>query len=202
MGNIFLEDGRRVTVTFLELVPLTVTQVKTAGGRDSYSAIQVGFDPVPGHRLTRAEVGHQKKIKGRPFRRLTEMRIENPSDFHVDQKLALDFIKQGDRVVIQATSKGRGFTGVVKRYHFRGAPGSHGTSKVHRKPMSAGGTDAARVFRGTRKPGHMGAEKCTVKNLVVALLDTENGIIALRGAIPGPPGGLVRIIPLATGARG
>ncbi|HDS30015.1 MAG TPA: 50S ribosomal protein L3 [Firmicutes bacterium] len=197
MGNIFLEDGLRVSVTFLELVPLTVTQVKHADKKDGYSAVQVGYDPVPGHRLTRAEAGHQKLIKDKVFRRLTEIRVDNPSDFTVNQTLGFDIVNPGDKVDVRGTSKGRGFTGAMKRHNFHGQSGSHGTSKVHRKPMSAGATDAARVFKGTRKPGRMGAETCTVKNLEVALIDTEKGVIALKGSVPGPNGVLVRIIPLA-----
>ncbi len=202
MGNIFKTDGARIPVTYLELVPLTVTQVKTDEGGDGYSAIQVGYDPVPGHRLTRAEVGHQSGISGKPFRKLAEMRVHNPSDFRIDQKLGFDSVKVGDIVNVSGTSKGRGFTGVMKRHGFHGAPASHGTSKTHRKPMSSGGTDAARVFKGTKKPGHMGAVTCTVKNLEIILLDQESGIIAIKGAVPGPSGGLVRIIPLALTAGG
>ena len=197
MGNIFKADGARVPVTFLELIPLTVTQIKTGDGRDGYSAIQVGYDPVPGHRLTRAPVGHQSGISGKPFRKLVEMRVENPSNFQIDQKLGFDSVKVGDRVNVSGTSKGRGFAGVMKRHGLHGSSASHGTSKTHRKPMSSGATDAARVFRGTRKPGHMGAATCTVKNLEVVLLDEESGIIAIKGAVPGPSGGLVKIIPIA-----
>lgn len=203
MGNLFQEDGTRVPVTFLELVPLTVTQVKRKDGRDGYSAVQVGWDRVPGHRLTRPQLGHLKSIKGMPFRRLQEMRVDNADAFQVSQELDFDILKVGDRVDVVGTSKGRGFAGGMKRHHFHGQSSSHGTSKVHRKPMSSGATDAARVFRGTKKPGHMGASGCTVKNLEVMLLDDEAGIIALKGAVPGPSGGILRIIPRTrgTGAR-
>ena len=195
MGNIFRKDGSRVSVTFVELMPLTVTQVKRRDGRDKYSAIQVGYDRVPGHRLSRAEVGHQKNIEGKPFKRLAELRVDEPSAFEVGKEVGFKFVKKGDKVDVIGTSKGRGFAGVVKRYHFRGAPASHGTSQVHRKAMSGGGTDAARVFRGTRKPGHMGAIGCTVKNLEIVLLDEKTGILAVKGAIPGPSGGFIRILP-------
>jgi len=199
MGNLFREDGTRVPVTFVELVPLTVTQVKRADGPDGYSAIQVGWDPVEGHRLTRAEVGHQKKISGKPRRKLTEMRVDDPGSFTVDQKVGWDHLKEGDRIDVVGQSKGRGFAGGMKRHHFHGQSSSHGTSKTHRKPMSSGATDAARVFKGTRKPGHMGDQGVTVRNLEVVLIDTKNGVVAIRGAVPGPSGGLLRLIPSAQG---
>jgi len=195
MGNVFKEDGNRTTVTFVELIPLTVTQVKKADGPDGYSAIQVGWDPVPGHRLTRAEVGHQKDISGKPRRRLAEIRLENPNDFEVNQEIRWDHLKVGDIVDVIGTSKGRGFTGVMKRHGFHGAPASHGTSKTHRKPMSAGATDAARVFKGQKMPGHMGHAQVKIQNLEIMLIDEEQGIVAVKGAVPGPNGGILRIIP-------
>lgn len=196
MGNIFQDDGTRIPVTFIELIPLTVTQVKSKDGPDKYSAIQVGWDPVKGHKLTRPEVGHQKKIDGKPRRRLTEMLVDDPSGFEINQQLGWDLFKVGDIVDVTGTSKGRGFTGVMKRYGFHGAPASHGTSKTHRKPMSAGATDAARVFKGKKNPGHMGNVRVTVKNLEIMLLDEDSGIIAVKGAIPGPSGILVRLKPV------
>jgi large subunit ribosomal protein L3 len=196
MGNLFRDDGTRVPVTYVEIVPMTVTQVKRQDGPDGYSAIQVGWDPVAGHRLTRAEVGHQKKIDGKPFKNLMEIRVDDPSQFEINQKLNLGAIKIGDKVKVVGTSKGRGFAGGMKRHHFRGQSGSHGTSKTHRKPMSAGATDAARVFKGVRKPGHMGNVTVTVKNLEIAMVDAEKGLVAVTGAVPGPSGGILRIIPV------
>ncbi len=196
MGNIFQDDGKRIPVTFIELISLTVTQVKSKDGPDKYSAIQVGWDPVEGHKLTRPEVGHQKKIDGKPRKRLTEMLVDDTSGFEINQQLGWDILKVGDIIDVTGTSKGRGFTGVMKRYGFRGAPASHGTSKTHRKPMSAGATDAARVFKGKKNPGHMGNERVTVKNLEIMLLDEDSGIIAVKGSVPGPTGILVRLRPV------
>lgn len=196
MGNIFQDDGKRIPVTFIELIPLTVTQVKTKDGPDKYSAIQVGWDPVEGHKLTRAEVGHQKKIDGKPRKRLTEMLVDDTSGYEVNQQLGWDLLKVGDIIDVTGTSKGRGFTGVMKRYGFHGAPASHGTSKTHRKPMSAGATDAARVFKGKKNPGHMGNVRVTVRNLEIMLLDEDSGIIAVKGSVPGPTGILVRLRPV------
>lgn len=202
MGNIFRDDGTRLAVTFVELLPLRVTQVKRADGPDGYSALQVGYDPVEGHRLSRAEVGHQDQISGKPMRYLTEMKVDDPSQYSVNQKLDWDLVKEGDRVDVVGVSKGRGFAGGMKRHGFHGQSSSHGTSKTHRKPMSSGATDAARVFKGTKKPGHMGAERVTVGNLEVVMMDGDSGIVAISGAVPGPSGGLLRIIPRETGQSG
>jgi large subunit ribosomal protein L3 len=201
MANIFGTDGSSIAVTFVELIPLTVTQIKKTGGKDKYNAIQVGYKRVPGHRLSRPEVGHLKKIEGKPFKHLMEMRIDDLSGFEVGQELGFDLLKVGDAIKVVGTSKGCGFAGVVKRYHFRGQSRTHGTSQVHRKPMSGGGTDAARVFKGTKKPGHMGAISSSVRNLKVALIDTDSSIMAIKGAVPGPSGGLLRIIPLKANGR-
>jgi large subunit ribosomal protein L3 len=179
-----------------------VVQVKREDGPDKYSAIQVGWDPVPGHRLTRAEVGHQKKIDGKPRRHLHEMRVEDTSKFEPNQEYPIDFVKVGDKVDVVGRSKGRGFAGGMKRHGFHGQSSSHGTSKTHRKPMSSGATDAARVFKGTKKPGHMGHENVTVKNLEIVLLDEAKGVVAIKGAVPGPSGGLIRIIPTNPAQRG
>ena len=200
MGNIFREDGSRVPVTFIVLLPLTVTRVKRKDGRDRYSAVQVGYDRVAGHRLSRAEVGHQKQIEGKPFKNLREMRVDDTSAFSVGMPIGYDTVKVGDIVNVIGTSKGRGFTGVVKRYHFHGQSRTHGVSMCHRKPMSGGATDAARVFRGTRKPGRMGNIGCTVKNLEVIMLDQQKGVVAIKGAVPGPSGGHLRIIPALAGS--
>jgi len=202
MGNIFRDDGTRLAVTFVELVPLRVIQVKRADGHDGYSALQVGYDPIEGHRLTRAEVNHQREISGKPMRYLTEMKVDDPSQYSVNQKLDWDLVKEGDRVDVVGVSKGRGFAGGMKRHGFHGQSSSHGTSKTHRKPMSSGATDAARVFKGTKKPGHMGAERVTVRNLEVVMMDGDSGVVAISGAVPGPSGGLLRIIPRETGQSG
>ena len=194
MGNVFNDDGTRIPVTFVELIPLTITQVKSRES-DGYNAIQVGYDRVHGYRLTRPEVGHQKKISGKPFRHLAEMRVNEIGEFKVNDELGFDIVKTGDIIDVTATSKGRGFAGGMKRHGFHGQSSSHGTKRVHRRPMSSGATDAARVFKGTRKPGHMGAETCTVKNLEVVLLDGESGILAVKGAVPGPSGVIVRLRP-------
>ena len=201
MGNVFREDGTRVPVTFVELVPLVVTQVKRKDGPDGYSAIQVGWDQVPAHKLTKPELGHQKSLQGMPFRRLKEFRVDDVSGYQVGQMLGFDSLKVGDKVKVTGISKGRGFAGVVKRYHFRGQSRTHGTSQVHRKPMSSGATDAARVFKGTRKPGHMGNVRVTIRNLEVVFLDKDTGIAGIKGAVPGPPGGFLTILPGNSGSE-
>jgi large subunit ribosomal protein L3 len=201
MGNLFHEDGSTSAVTFVELIPMTVTQIKKSDGKDKYSAIQIGYHRVPGHKLSRPEVGHLKSIEGKPFKYLMEMRVEDLSGYEIGKAISTDFVKIGDVIKVVGTSKGRGFAGAMKRYHFHGQPASHGVSQVHRKPMSGGATDAARVFKGTKKPGHMGACSATVKNLKIAMIDEKSGIVAIKGAVPGPSGGLLRIIPQKSGAK-
>jgi large subunit ribosomal protein L3 len=209
MTTILSDDGSCVPVTIVEFVPMTVIQVKTEA-KDGYCAIQVGYDPTKTHRVNKAEKVHQatdvtrdKKSKisdikfhaGGPFRRLKEFRIDNPQDYKPGQVIIPDFISEGTVVDAVGTTKGKGFAGAVKRYHFRGQSRSHGTSKTHRKPMSAGATDAARCFKGKRGPGHMGVAHHTEKNLVVVKVDSDLNLFAIRGAVPGPDGGEIIIKP-------
>jgi len=209
MTTILEDDGSCIPVTIVEFVPMTVIQVKTKA-TDGYGAIQVGYDTTRVHRVNKAEKVHQatdvtrdKKGKisdikfheGGPFKKLKEFRIDNPQDYAPGQVIIPDFITEGTVVDAIGITKGKGFAGAVKRYHFRGQSRSHGTSKTHRKPMSAGATDAARCFKGKRGPGHMGFGRHTEKNLVVVKVDNELKLFALRGAVPGPDGGEIIIKP-------
>jgi large subunit ribosomal protein L3 len=190
------EDGSTTPVTFIELYPLVVTQVKTPE-TDGYWALQVGWDRVKGHRLTKPELGHLKGIEGLPCKRLVEFRLENPAEHQVGDVLPWDIVEKGLKVKVTGITKGRGFTGVMKRHGFHGACASHGVSKVHRKPMSSGATDAARVFKGTKKPGRYGNTRSTVLNIEVVDLDPESGLLVLKGSVPGATGGMVHIVPFA-----
>jgi len=209
MTTILADDGASIPVTLVEYFPMTVIQIKTEA-TDGYNAIQIGYRPTKPHRISNAERVHQamevkrnknKKAEnvvfheGGPFAALKEFRIENPKDFQLGQVIKPDFIAEGSLVDAIGITKGKGFDGAVKRYHFRGAPRSHGTSKTHRKPMSAGGTDAARCFKGKRGPGHMGDARHTEKNLLVVKVDEDLCLFALRGAVPGPDGGEIIIKP-------
>ncbi len=144
------------------------------------------------HGINRPEAGHLKKNKLPMRRHLRECRMDGVGEMAVGETVTVAVFEAGDMVDVSATSKGKGFQGVVKRYHWHGADMTHG-SMVHRKPQSAGATDPARVFKGVGRPGHMGAEKVTVKRLRVVRVDPERNLLIIRGAVPGPNGGLLTI---------
>ena len=194
MTTIPNDDGSRTPVTLVELQPLVVTQVKTPE-TDGYWALQVGWGQVAGHRITKPELGHQKGIEGLPRKHLAEFRLDGPSDHQVGDQLPWDIVLPGAKVKVVGFTKGRGFTGVMKRHGFHGADASHGEEKVHRRPMSSGSTDAARVFKGTKRPGRYGNVKSSVLNVKVVELDGENGLLVLKGSVPGANGGTITIVP-------
>ena len=169
MSTVFDDDGLAIPVTLLEMGPCTVVQVKKASGPDGYNSIQLGYEPVKLRKLTKPMQGHfEKKGIKDGFRVLQEFPVQNPEEFEPGRQITAEEIFQENTTVkVRGTSKGAGFAGGVKRHGFRGAPATHGASKVHRKPMSGGATDAARVFKGKRGPGHMGNARVTVKNLQI-----------------------------------
>jgi len=189
MTQVFDSEGHVVPVTVIEAGPCTVVQKKTVE-TDSYAAIQVGYGDVKESRLNKPMLGHFRKHGVEPKRVLREFRGE--TDLSVGDKITVDIFSEGDLVDVTGISKGKGFQGVVKRHHFHGGPMSHG-SMVHRKPQSSGATDAARVFKGVRKPGHMGHERVTVKRLKVVRVLPEKNLLLVKGAVPGPNGGLVTV---------
>ncbi len=191
MTQIFDEGGRVVPVTVIAVEPSVVTQVKSLE-TDGYSAAQIGYEDVKDSRLTRPEQGHLAKAGVRPKRFLREVAIQDGETVTVGQELRADIFAAGEKVQITGTSKGKGFAGVMKRHGFHGAEMTHG-SMIHRKPMSAGATDAARVFKGTKRPGRMGNERVTQQGLKVVQVDLDRNLLLVRGAIPGANGGLVLI---------
>lgn len=192
MTQIFDETGLAIPVTLVEAGPCYVTQVRTPE-KDGYSAVQLGFDEVKPKRLTGGEKGHLKKNNLAPLRFLREFRSKDPQVNEGDEVKVSQFA-MGDMVDVIGTSKGRGFQGGVKRYHFAGGPKTHGQSDRHRAPGSRGsGTTPGRVYKGSRGPGHMGDDRVTVQNLKVVFVDEERNLLGVRGAIPGPRGGLVMI---------
>jgi large subunit ribosomal protein L3 len=192
MTQIFDEKGAAIPVTLIEAGPCYVTQVR-APEVDGYSAVQLGFNEVKPKRLTGGELGHLKRNSLPPLRFLREFRMKNPEVKEGDQ-VTVEVFSVGERVDVVGTSKGRGFQGGVKRYHFRGGPKTHGQSDRHRAPGSRGaGTTPGRVFKGARGPGHMGNDRVTAQNLGVAVVDLERNLIGVKGAIPGSRGGLVMI---------
>jgi len=192
MTQIFDETGQAIPVSVIEAGPCVVTQVKTPE-KDGYVAVQVGFEEISPKRVNKPMKGHFKKANVPPMRYLREVPVDDISTLSVGATIHVaDVFKPGDKVKVTGTSKGRGFQGVVKRHHFHGGPQSHG-SMIHRKPQSSGATDAARTFKGVKKPGHMGAERVTQKGLTVVRVDAERNLLLVRGAVPGANGGLLII---------
>lgn len=206
MTQIIDDDGTVTPVTVIQAGPCYVTQLKSKDS-DGYNAVQIGFDEVKEKRLSRAEQGHlgllktdkkhnkRKKAFGVPsLRHLREYRTDDLSEYELGQALTVETFANGDRVDISGNTKGRGFTGVVKRYGFRGGPKTHGQSDRHRAPGSIGSTSSmARVIKGLRMAGRSGNERFTAQNLEVVRIDPERNLIAVRGAVPGTKGGLVMV---------
>ena len=192
MTQIFDEAGHVVPVTLIEAGPCTVVQKKTAE-KDGYDAIQLGYQTVPERKLTKPELGHQKKAGLEEFKKvLKEFALEDCSKFEVGDKLTAEIFAEGDYVDVTGISKGHGYQGVVKRHGAARLKETHGTGPVHRHAGSMGsGTDPSRIFKGKIGAGQMGNEQVTVLNLDVVKVDAELGLIAVRGAIPGPKGGIV-----------
>jgi large subunit ribosomal protein L3 len=190
MTQIFDDTGVAYPVTLIEAGPCYVTQIRRPE-KEGYSAVQLGFSEVHPKRLTGGELGHFKTSELPPLRFLREFRTSN-LDVSVGDVVKVDMFTPGERVDVVGTSKGKGFAGSVKRYHFRGGPKTHGQSDRHRAPGSRGaGTTPGRVYKGARGAGHMGDERVTVQSLKVVLVDAERNLIGVHGAVPGPKGGLV-----------
>ena len=192
MTQIFDKEGVAIPVTVIEAGPCYVTQVRTPEN-DGYSAVQLGFLEVKPKRLTGGQLGHLKRNNLSPLRYLREFRVKTP-DVQEGDKVTVDSFAVGEKVDVIGTSKGKGFQGAVKRYHFAGGPKTHGQSDRHRAPGSRGsGTTPGRVYKGARGPGHMGDDRVTASGLKVVLVDTERNLIGVRGAVPGAKGGVVLI---------
>ncbi len=167
MTRIFDKNGNVIPVTLIEVGPCTITQIKTKDGKEKYNAVQMGFQPAKMEKMNKPMAGKFKKAGVKTaFKVLREFRTEQIDDVKVGDELTAEMIfKENTKVKVVGTSIGRGFAGGMKRHNFRGSEDSHGAEKVHRRPMSGGATDAQRVFKGKRGPGHMGAARVTVRNL-------------------------------------
>ena len=191
MTQIFDENGKVIPVTVIEAGPCTVVQKKTVES-DGYDSIQLGFQGIKEHKLTKPELGHMKKAGVSAKKYLKEFRLDDTSAYNVGDELKADVFAEGDKIDVTGTSKGKGYAGVIKRYGAGRTPTSHGGGPVHRHAGSMGsGTDPSRIFKGKMGAGHMGAEQVTIQNLDVVKVDPELNLIAVRGAIPGPKGGIV-----------
>ena len=193
MTQIFDENGNVIPVTVIEAGPCTVVQKKTAEGKDGYDAVQLGFVDVAEKKLTKAEAGHFKKNDLSLKRYLKEFRLEDVSGYNVGDTVAADIFAAGEKVDITGITKGRGYTGVVKRWGHHILRMTHGTGPIHRQVGSQGSIDPARVFKNMKMPGQYGNEQVTVLNLAVVKVDAEKNLIAVKGAIPGARGGVVYI---------
>ncbi len=184
MSQIFDKNGNIVPVTVIEVGHCFVTQTKTRE-KDNYEATQIGFEQLKDKKIKQPQ-------KNKPYRYIREFRINNP-ELKLGDKISIDIFKEGDVVKISGISKGRGFQGVVKRHGFKGGPASHGHRHVLRRPGSIGGSFPERVVKGRKMPGHMGVDRISVTNLKIVKVDPENNLLAVKGAIPGPNGGLIEI---------
>ncbi|HYG33148.1 MAG TPA: 50S ribosomal protein L3 [Clostridia bacterium] len=192
MTQIFDENGVAIPVTVIEAGPCYVTQVRLPE-KDGYSAVQLGFGETKPKRLTGGQLGHLKRNTLPPLRFLREFRVKNPDVQEGDQVTVASFVV-GEKVDVVGQSKGKGFAGGVKRYHFRGGPKTHGQSDRERGPGSRGsGTTPGRVYKGSRGPGHMGDDRVTAQSLKVVLVDAERNLIGVHGSVPGARGGLVMV---------
>jgi large subunit ribosomal protein L3 len=192
MTQIFDETGAAVPVTLIEAGPCFVTQIRTVDA-NGYTAVQLGFDEVKPKRLTKGELGHLKKNEMPPLRFLREFRAKN-IQVKEGEQVTVSLFVPGDHVDVVGTSKGKGFQGGVKRYHFLGGPRTHGASDRERAPGSRGSTTTpGRVYKGSRGPGHMGDDRVTAQGLKVVLVDAERNVLGVRGSVPGARNGLVLI---------
>jgi large subunit ribosomal protein L3 len=192
MTHLFTEEGKMVPVTVIQAGPVYVTQIKTLD-KDKYSAVQVGFGDVSDKHLTFPKFGHLKKAGlTKNLRTLKEFRMDSTEGLELGQEITADIFEAGEKVTVTGTSKGRGFAGGVKRYHFKGQHMTHGYM-THRRPLSNGATGPQRVFKGSRRPGHMGDETVTQKGLKVFKVDAERNLILVDGTVAGAKGSLVII---------
>ena len=205
MTQIF-DDTRAIPVTVIKAGPCFVAQVKTEE-KDGYSAVQLAFGATRPNGLTKPEQGHFDKHGGQTGRHVVEIRTDDAGSYEPGQELRADVFEAGERADVVGVSKGKGFAGVMKRHGFSGLSSSHGTERKHRSPGAIGAcATPSRVFKGMRMAGQMGNERVTVLNLEIVRADAERNLLLLRGAIPGPEGGLVMVrsavkAPAAKGGR-
>lgn len=191
MMRLFGDGGAVVPVTVIQAGPCQVMQIKTKE-RDGYDAAQLGFDDRKRKNASKPESGHARAAKTEPKKFIREMRTDGTEELQLGETVTVDVFQNVQSVDVVGTSKGKGFQGTMKRHNFRGHRASHGASKVHRAPGSIGGaSDPARVFKGTRMPGHMGNVRRTVQNLKVARVDTARNLLLVKGSVPGPNGSYV-----------
>ena len=200
MTQVWDENNKVVPVTVLEASTNIVTQIRSRE-TDGYSAVQLGFGEIDGRKINKPAAGHFAKAGVTPRRHLVEIRTEEIGDYTLGQEIAPTIFEAGQKVDVTATSKGKGFAGVMKRHGFAGVSASHGAHRNHRKPGSIGGcATPGRVFKGLRMAGHMGVDTVTTQNLTIHAVDADKGLILVKGAVPGARGALVVIRSAVKGA--
>ena len=206
MTQVFDANNRIIPVTVVKAGPCVVTQIRTPE-KDGYSAVQIAYGAIDPRKVNKPEAGHFAKAGVPPRRYLVEIRTDDVSSYSVGQEITADvFAPEGDkplRVDVVGTSKGKGYAGVMKRHNFKGLGAGHGVQRKHRSPGSIGAcATPARVFKGTRMAGRMGHVRTTTQNLTIHAIDAERGLLLIKGAVPGPRGGMVLVRTAAKGGLG
>jgi large subunit ribosomal protein L3 len=200
MTQVWDAQGRLVPVTVVQASPNVVTQVRTAD-KDGYAGVQIAFGAIDPRKVTKPLAGHFAAAGVTPRRHVTELRTSNSAEYTLGQEITVTTFEAGQKVDVVGTTKGKGTAGVMKRHGFHGLSASHGTQRKHRSPGSIGGcATPGRVFKGLKMAGRMGHVRQTTQNLTVHAVDTERGLILIKGAVPGPRGGLVLVRTAAKGA--
>jgi large subunit ribosomal protein L3 len=193
MTQLWDDNNKIVPVTVVAASTNVVTQVRTPE-RDGYNAVQLGYGEIEGRKVTKPSAGHFGKAGVTPRRHIVEIRTADAGSYEVGQEISPELFTAGDEVDVTGTSKGKGYAGVMKRHGFHGVGASHGAHRNHRKPGSIGAcATPGRVFKGTRMAGRMGTDTVTTQNVTVHAVDADKGLILLKGAVPGPKGGLIVI---------
>jgi large subunit ribosomal protein L3 len=200
MTQVFDDEGRMVPVTVVQAGPCVVTRVRTPDA-DGYSAVQIGYGQIDPRKVNKPLTGHFEKAGVTPRRHIVELRTDDAAAYELGQEITVEVFEAGQRIDVTGRSKGKGTAGVMKRHGFKGLGASHGTQRKHRSPGSIGGcATPGRVFKGLRMAGRHGNTRTTVQNLTVHAIDAEKGLLLIKGAVPGPNGGLILVRSTAKGA--
>jgi len=192
MTRIFAKNGESIPVTVIIAGPCQVIQKKTIE-KDGYNAIQLGFKEIKDKKVSKPIAGHLNKFKVSSIKNIREFKVNDTNKYSSGTEVKVDIFKEGDKVNIIGISKGKGFAGAIKRHNFSGGPKTHGQKEYFRSVGSIGATDAARVFKGQKLPGHMGTDRVTVKNIEVVKINLERNLILVRGSVPGAKGAVLVI---------
>jgi large subunit ribosomal protein L3 len=201
MTQVFDDEGRIVPVTVVQAGPCVVTRVRSTE-TDGYAAVQLGYGKIDPRKVNKPQTGHFDKAGVTPRRYLVELRTDDATEYSLGQEITVEVFEAGQKIDVTGTSKGKGTAGVMKRHGFKGLGAGHGVQRKHRSPGSIGGcATPGRVFKGVRMAGRMGHARTTIQNLTVHAIDAEKGLLLIKGAAPGPTGGLVLVRNSVKGAN-